>query len=422
VVCSRVHALQETLSAGTIALEISGRNARVAAPRKRWDRPRAGLDLVLDQRGADMADLPGGASGLLVRGYKGKEADRLVTPIDSAVFSLVADLRSSKRWDRLPVGLGPILDQRGADTADLPAPAGCWCRYYNGKEADRLVTRTDPGVAGRRAARPRAPGGWDKMRRVIDERAAWTDFADVPGGTTGLLVQGYKGKGAGQSGLQGRYQPPRGAARPRAACRRGVGPVENAPRGAQGDRCLAGGDYMSQALNRLRATVSPPNYSPPMPHPPTATANGWRDRLEWDPRHGKGSFPILKRRRAQGSSPGYVRLANQRKTPSGGHHSWQADLAPGISPWRQIRGLCALYVKVTALPNFRLARDSSGVGTRISRQSLGTGTGRAMTACGLWRRSSSFRTGAWSRPLRILPGSGAPGVLRRSGMRREAAA
>jgi hypothetical protein len=29
-----------------------------------------------------MADLPGGASGMLVRGYKGKEADRLVTRID----------------------------------------------------------------------------------------------------------------------------------------------------------------------------------------------------------------------------------------------------------------------------------------------------------------------------------------------------
>jgi hypothetical protein len=32
-----------------------------------WDRLRAGLDLVLDQRGADMADLPRGASGMLVR-------------------------------------------------------------------------------------------------------------------------------------------------------------------------------------------------------------------------------------------------------------------------------------------------------------------------------------------------------------------
>jgi hypothetical protein len=41
---------------------------------------RADLDLILDQRGADMVDVPGGASGLLVRHYKGKKSDRLVTP------------------------------------------------------------------------------------------------------------------------------------------------------------------------------------------------------------------------------------------------------------------------------------------------------------------------------------------------------
>src|SRR5450759_3609173 len=40
------------------------------------------LDLILDQRGADMAGLPGGASGLMVRGCEGKDADRLVTRID----------------------------------------------------------------------------------------------------------------------------------------------------------------------------------------------------------------------------------------------------------------------------------------------------------------------------------------------------
>jgi hypothetical protein len=82
VVCSRVYQLQEALSAGTIALEISSRNARVAALQKRWDRLRARLDLILQQRGADVADLPGGASGLLARGYKGREADKLVTRID----------------------------------------------------------------------------------------------------------------------------------------------------------------------------------------------------------------------------------------------------------------------------------------------------------------------------------------------------
>jgi hypothetical protein len=45
---------------------------------QRWDRLRSGLELPLDERGADMADVPGGASGLLVRDCKGKEADRLV--------------------------------------------------------------------------------------------------------------------------------------------------------------------------------------------------------------------------------------------------------------------------------------------------------------------------------------------------------
>jgi hypothetical protein len=69
-ICSRVQELQEALSAATIALEISSRNARVVALQKRWDRLRSGLELVLDQQGADMADLPGGTRGLLVRDYK----------------------------------------------------------------------------------------------------------------------------------------------------------------------------------------------------------------------------------------------------------------------------------------------------------------------------------------------------------------
>jgi hypothetical protein len=60
----------------------------------RWGRLRAGLDLVPDQQGADMADLPGGASGLLARHCKGKEADTLVDP---SVVWLVAGLRGHER-------------------------------------------------------------------------------------------------------------------------------------------------------------------------------------------------------------------------------------------------------------------------------------------------------------------------------------
>ena len=44
-----------------------------------------------------MADLPGGASGLLCRDYKGKEADVLVTGIDPGVVSLVSERRGHER-------------------------------------------------------------------------------------------------------------------------------------------------------------------------------------------------------------------------------------------------------------------------------------------------------------------------------------
>ena len=79
------------------SLEISSRNSRVSALQKRWDRLRADLDLILRQRGADMADPPGGVSGLLVRDCKGKEADKLVARIDPGVVALVADLRAQER-------------------------------------------------------------------------------------------------------------------------------------------------------------------------------------------------------------------------------------------------------------------------------------------------------------------------------------
>jgi hypothetical protein len=44
-----------------------------------------------------MTDLPDGASGLLVRGYQGREADWLVTRIDLGVVSLVTVLRGHAR-------------------------------------------------------------------------------------------------------------------------------------------------------------------------------------------------------------------------------------------------------------------------------------------------------------------------------------
>jgi hypothetical protein len=149
--CSRIRELQETLSAGTIALEISSRNARVAALQKRWDRLRVGLELILDQRGADMARSAYGASGLLVRTPRTRKrtSSRVANsrkhfrppPSRSKSAAATAASRRCKTAGIACVaGLELILDQPGADMADLAAaPAGCWCRDYKGKRADRLV-------------------------------------------------------------------------------------------------------------------------------------------------------------------------------------------------------------------------------------------------------------------------------------------
>ena len=97
MISSRIRELQEANSAEAIALEIATRNSRIKALQKRWDWLRARLDQILDQRGADMADVPGGSTGMLARDYKGKKADRLVTRIDPAVIKLFAELRRHER-------------------------------------------------------------------------------------------------------------------------------------------------------------------------------------------------------------------------------------------------------------------------------------------------------------------------------------
>ena len=98
---------------------------RVAALQKRWDRLRAGLDLILQQRGAEMPDIPGGASGLLVRDYRGKNADRLMTRIDPGVVSLLANsAATSARPPRNWASGRPA--SRSASTSRHRRPPSCW--------------------------------------------------------------------------------------------------------------------------------------------------------------------------------------------------------------------------------------------------------------------------------------------------------
>lgn len=92
----RVRELQETLSAGTIALEISSRNARVQALQNRWDRMREGLEAILTERGQAMADVPGGSSGLYAKDYRGNQA-MPVYRVDTGLLSLLSELRALEK-------------------------------------------------------------------------------------------------------------------------------------------------------------------------------------------------------------------------------------------------------------------------------------------------------------------------------------
>jgi hypothetical protein len=91
-VCARVRAIRERVSAATIAVEISSRNARIQALQSRWDKMRQ----VIEERGAseEYSSVPGGTTGLLTKDYKGKQADTPVYKVDTA---LLAELRAHER-------------------------------------------------------------------------------------------------------------------------------------------------------------------------------------------------------------------------------------------------------------------------------------------------------------------------------------
>jgi hypothetical protein len=56
---------------------------------------------VIEERGAEMADVPGGSSGLLVKTYKGKDAATAVYKFDAA---LVKGLRETCKQVAIEIG------------------------------------------------------------------------------------------------------------------------------------------------------------------------------------------------------------------------------------------------------------------------------------------------------------------------------
>ena len=124
---------KETLAAATIQLEISNKNARLQVLQERLNQLRVKLDTVLEERGEDMKDVPGGSTGLLCRNFKGK-GRREVFKIDGGVLAIHTEIRAILKqaaqelgqWNKRPEPVdagGPrevrvvFVDPPGADPA-----------------------------------------------------------------------------------------------------------------------------------------------------------------------------------------------------------------------------------------------------------------------------------------------------------------
>jgi hypothetical protein len=96
----------------------------------------------------EMVDVPGGASGLLCRDFKGKEADRLVTRIAPGVVSPVAELRGHER--QAGRGIGAVkYGGRGAQAPRRLAGGDYPGNSMTPAELEKLEKKTGDGEIAR---------------------------------------------------------------------------------------------------------------------------------------------------------------------------------------------------------------------------------------------------------------------------------
>jgi hypothetical protein len=82
------------------------RNARIQALQDRWSTLRAAIAQLMTERAADMAEVPGGGTGLLVRNYQGGAP---IYKVDTGLVSLIAQLLAREAGGR---GTGPVDRER----------------------------------------------------------------------------------------------------------------------------------------------------------------------------------------------------------------------------------------------------------------------------------------------------------------------
>lgn len=91
-VAARILELGKLIAARVVEAEVGIRNARIAALQDRWERQKR----IILERAADpsMANVPGGTTGLILRDFKGKDANQEIFRFDAG---LCQEMRATEK-------------------------------------------------------------------------------------------------------------------------------------------------------------------------------------------------------------------------------------------------------------------------------------------------------------------------------------
>ena len=102
-VSARVKELQTAVADGVIVLEVRKRSARVQVLQANLDSERSAGDGVCAS--------PGGATGMLVRGSRGKNAEQVIWKFDGALVAQINDtLKQARSPTRAATSSPSVLD------------------------------------------------------------------------------------------------------------------------------------------------------------------------------------------------------------------------------------------------------------------------------------------------------------------------
>ncbi|MGO9257915.1 MAG: hypothetical protein ACLQU1_16620 [Bryobacteraceae bacterium] len=104
-VLARIHELKTNFAEGVIQLAIRERSARVQILQDQLNR----LLRLIEARASEYSDHPGGATGLLVKDYRGKNAEREVWKFDAALVAQINQVLKQAAIEE-----GQWTDKRGA--------------------------------------------------------------------------------------------------------------------------------------------------------------------------------------------------------------------------------------------------------------------------------------------------------------------